>query len=250
MCYGIEDPLLECNQLKLLTMQNMAENYLTIINSEINGPFILVGYSFGGMLALEIAALHESTSENPYHLKGCILIDTWVVSCLSETKQIGLKNEVLLHCADQRKKTNISDNSSEILDALGKLCEHHQEIGFNYKPRKLSSTPVYLLKATILNEKFTEMHNQDENNFLLKFLDEKIIASEKVCATHYDILENVEKNFLAELFSNKVNEISKKNSIRLCRKSSLVEQSKFFTTPLNEIGDPNTFCSLLYPKVK
>lgn len=250
VCYGIEDPLLECNQLKLLTMENMAENYLTIINTEINGPFILVGYSFGGMLALEIAALHESTSENPYHLKGCILIDTWVVSCLSETKQIGLKNEVLLHCADQRKKTNISDNSSEILEALGKLCEHHQEIGFNYKPRKLSSTPVYLLKATILNAKFKEMHNQDENNFLLKFLDKKLIDSEKVCATHYDILENVEKNFLTKLFSNKVNEISEKKSIKVCRKPSLVEQSKFFTTPLNEVADPNTFCSLLYPKVK
>lgn len=57
-----------------------------------------------------------------------------------------------------------------------------------------------------------------------------------------DILENVEKNFLAKLFLNKVNEISEKNSIKVCRKPSLVEQSKFFTTPLNEIADPNTFC--------
>ncbi len=197
VCYGIKDPLLECNQLKLLTMDKMAENYHAIINTEIEGPFILIGYSLGGMLALEIAAQHESRSENPCHLKECILLDTWVVSYLSGPQQVELKNEVLLHCADQRKKINISDNSSEILNALEKLCEHQQEIGFNYKPRKLSFTPVYLLKAIILNEEFTEMHNQDENNFLLQFLDKKLIESEKIGATHYDMHRKCRKEFFS-----------------------------------------------------
>ena len=250
ICYGIEDPLLECNQLKLLTMEKMAENYRAIINTEIEGPFILVGYSFGGMLALEMAAQHESKSENPCHLKECILIDTWVVSCLSEDKQTELKNEVMLHCADQRKKTNISENSSEILYALEKLCEHHQEIGFNYKPKKLSYTPVYLLKAIIFNDKFTEMHNQDQNNFLLRFLDKKLIECEKVGATHYDMLENAEKNFLAEFLTNKVNQLNEKNSNKVTRKLSFNGQSKFFTTALNEVDDPKFPLLLLGSKVK
>lgn len=245
ICYGIEDPLLNNNLLKLLSMEQMARNYLAIINNEIQGPFILVGYSFGGMLALEMATQHEFKSENPCHLKQCILIDTWVVSCLSEDKQVELKNEVLMHCSEQRKKTNISENS-EILNRLEILCEHHQEIGFSYKPRRLSSTPVFLFKATIFNEKFKEMHSYDENNFLLKFLDSKLFKSEKINATHYNMLENVKNNSLAELFSNKINEIS--NVYIKVKKIDLGGHSSFFAAPSEDMNDPKFH--LHEPKIK
>lgn len=248
VCYGIEDPLLECNQLELLTMEQMAENYRAIINTEIEGPFILVGYSFGGMLALEMAAQHESKSENFFHLKECILIDTWVVSCLSEDKQVELKNEVLLHCANQRKKTNLSDEA--LMDKLEKLCAHHQEIGFNYKPKKLSSTPVYLFKATVFNKNFNEMGNQDQNNFLLQFLKKELVESKKIIATHYNILETVDKNSLAKLISNKINEITRKNSMKVNRKLSLIHQPNFFNTSLNEVEDNKLLSPLLGQKVK
>ena len=246
ICYGIEDPLLDSNQLKLLTMQDMARNYLSIIINEIQGSFILVGYSFGGMLALEMAAQNESTSENPQNLKFCCLIDTWVVSCISELKQNDLKREVLIYCKEQREKANFSENSSRILDALEKLCEHHQEIGFKFKPRKLTFTPVCLLKATILNDKFTEMHNQNENNFLLNFLDVEQFESRKINATHYDILEKVDENSLVELFSDKVNEFSSKKCLNnLDNKLGPVAQSKFFTTPLTAITNDSNFISTL-----
>jgi|GEM_PF-3009394 len=251
ICYGIEDPLLDSNQLKLLTMEQMAQNYLSIINNQIQGPFILAGYSFGGMLALEMAAQNESTSENPQNLKFCGLIDTWVVSCISELKQNDLKREVLIYCKEQRQKANFSENSSKLLDALEKLCEHHQEIGFKYKPRKLTFTPVCLLKATILNDKFTEMHNQDENNFLLNFLDKEQFEIREINATHYDILEKVDENSLVELFSDKVNEFSsKKCSNNFNKKLGSVGQSNFFTTPLNTINNDPNFSCLLKPKVK
>jgi len=246
ICYGIEDPLLDSNQLKLLTMQEMARNYLSIIINEIQGSFILVGYSFGGMLVLEMAAQNESTSENPQNLKFCCLIDTWVVSCISELKQNDLKREVLIYCKEQREKANFSENSSRILDALEKLCEHHQEIGFKFKPRKLTFTPVCLLKATILNDKFTEMHNQDENNFLLNFLAIEQFESRKINATHYDILEKVDENSLVELFSDKVNEFSSKKCLNnLNKKLGPVAQSKFFTTPLTAITNDSNFISTL-----
>lgn len=244
ICYGIEDPLLDSNQLKLLTMEQMAQNYLAIIINEIQGPFILVGYSFGGMLALEMAFQNESTSENPQNLKFCGLIDTWVVSCISELKQNDLKREVLIYCKEQREKANFSENSSGILDALEKLCEHHQEIGFKFKPRKLTFTPVCLLKATILNDKFIEMHNQDENNFLLNFLDIEKFESRKIHATHYDILEKVDENSLVELFSDKINEFSPKKCLNnFDNKLGPVAQSNFFPTPLIAITNDSNFIS-------
>jgi hypothetical protein len=159
-------------------------------------------------------------------------------------KQNDLKREVLIYCKEQRQKANFSENSSNILDALEKLCEHHQEIGFKYKPRKLTFTPVCLLKATILNDKFTEMHNKDENNFLLNFLDEERFESIKINATHYDILEKVGENSLVELFSDKVNEFSPKKCLNnLDKKLGPVGQSKFFTTPLNAINNDSIFIS-------
>jgi hypothetical protein len=232
-------------------MKEMARNYLSIILNEIQGPFILVGYSFGGMLALEMAAQNESTSENPKNLKFCGLIDTWVVSCISELKQNDLKREVLIYCKEQRQKANFSENSSKILDELEKLCEHHQEIRFKYKPRKLNFTPVCLLKATILNDKFTEIHNQDENNFLLNFLDKKLFEIREINATHYDILVKVDENSLVELFSDKVNESSSKEcSNNSPKKLGSVGQSYFFTTPLNAINNDPNFLSSIASKVK
>ena len=241
ICYGIEDPLLDRNQLKLLTMKEMARNYLSIILNEIQGPFILVGYSFGGMLALEMAAQNESTSENPQNLKFCGLIDTWVVSCISEFEQNDLKKEVLIYCKKQRQKANFSENSFKIMDQLETLCQHHQEIGFRYKPSKLTSTPVFLFKATILHDKFKEMHNQDKNNFLLNYIDENLFESTEIKATHFNILGNRE-NSLGEKLSNKINAYSREKCLRNSTKKlgDLVGQS-FFNTPLNAINNDSTF---------
>lgn len=264
ICYGIEDSVFSGNQIKLKTtmeeidevaeMEKIAAHYLSMIIDEIQGPFILVGYSFGGMLALEMAAKHEK-SENSKHLKQCILLDTWVVSCLSNSEKTSLKLEVLNHCAEQRNKIKFNENSSKLLDALKELCEHHQEIGFKYKPKRLESTPVCLIKATNCNEQFKEMHKQDKNNFLLNFLNEKLFEIEKINATHYDILENVEKNSLAELFSKKVNEIgAKKVSINTDEKQVAAVGLSSFFTPLNAIhNDPihnpsKLLCSFLGQK--
>ncbi|MEN9448237.1 MAG: hypothetical protein RJA25_1527, partial [Bacteroidota bacterium] len=170
-CYGIEDPLLHSNQLKLLSMEHMASNYYHEIINNLKTPIVLVGYSFGGLLACEIATLFEAKSENN-DLLEVVLFDTWVVSCASQITKGNLIKDVLIYCAKQREKANVDGNSAKMMEELEKLCEHHQEIGFKFTPKKLYSTSACLFKATILDDKFSDMNKQDENNYLLNFLDE------------------------------------------------------------------------------
>lgn len=205
-CYGIEDPLLTSNQLKLLSMEQMAQDYLSILANEIQGSFILAGYSFGGMLALEMAAQYQPKSENDLILK-VILFDTWVVSCASKDIKTKLKEEVLIFCDEQRKMTNVEENSSKLIALLEELCEHHQKIGFEYELKKNIFIPVYLLKAMTFNETFRKMNSQVESlqtkdNFLL--LEE--LLTQEIEATHFDILKAPDKNDVAKYLSEQINE--------------------------------------------
>ncbi|MGC1854709.1 MAG: HAD-IIIC family phosphatase [Candidatus Aquirickettsiella sp.] len=245
ICYGIEDPLLESSQLKLLSMEQMAQNYLSIILDGIPGSFILAGYSFGGMLALEMAAQYESISENDYLLE-VFLFDTWVVSCANEEIKIKLKHDVLIYCAEQRKQANVNDGSREMLTLLEELCEHHQTIGFEFKPKKLISIPVCLFKSTNLNNEFARMNMQDKSNFLLKFVEEKLFNIQEIKATHFDLLEAPANNYLNEFFSNQINETNKRIPSK-CSKLNKISMTLF--PPLSEINNDPQF-SCLKPRIK
>ncbi len=224
-CYGIEDPLLHSNQLKLLTMEHMASNYYYEIINNLKTPIVLVGFSFGGLLACEIATLFESKSENN-DLLEVVLFDTWVVANASDTIKEKLIQDVLIYCAKQREEANVNGNSAKMVRKLEKLCEHHQEIGFKFTPKKLYSTPVSLFKAINLDEKFSDMNKQDKNNFLLNFLDIKLFKKFEIEATHYDLLETPANNYLNEFFSNQINEINKRISSK-CSKLNKVSMTLF-----------------------
>ncbi len=245
ICYGIEDPLLDSNQLKLLSMHQMAKNYLAIIANEVEGPFILAGYSFGGMLALEMAVQYESRSEND-HLLQVILFDTWMVSYANEEIKEKLKQEVLVYCAQQRKEANIQDNS-DMICLLEKLCEHHQEIGFEFKPKKRIFTSIYLLKAITFNDQFKKMNSQDESNYLLTHVEE--LKIKEINATHFDMLKNPTSNSLVIHFSTKVNEINEKKCFnkhnKLCKAGSSIFRPLCVA---NMANDPKL--SSYQPKVK
>lgn len=246
ICYGIEDPLLDSNQLKLLTMEQMAQNYLSIINNQIQGPFILAGYSFGGMLALEIAAQYESILEND-HLLEVFLFDTWVVSCADEEIKMKLKHDVLIYCAEQRKQANVNDGSREMLTLLEKLCEHHQTIGFEFKPKKLISIPVCLFKATNLNNEFARMNMQDKSNFLLNFVNEKLFNIQEIKATHFDLLKS---DLIVEYLTAIVNERNLKRCPNKYDKKIIKGGKSMLFNLLDEINNDPKFSYLLKPKVK
>lgn len=238
-CYGIEDPLLHNNQLKLLSLEHMGKDYYHEIINKFKTPIILVGFSFGGLLAWEIAKSFETKAENN-NLVRLILLDTWVVSCANKENKDRLMKDVIEYCATQRKKVNLEGDLSDMVILLEKLCEHHQNIGFTFTPKTLLATKVYLYKAKALDAKFSEMNAQDKNNFLLRFIEPKLFEKCEIDASHYDLLENSDKNYLALNFSNLVEEInqeilSKKNTNLPCN-------SNFFHQPLAEINNPQFTC--------
>lgn len=250
-CYGIEDPLLASNQSELLSMEEMANNYYYEIIKDLNIPIVLVGFSFGGLLACKIAALFEAKENNA--LLEVLLFDTWVVSCASQATKNNLIKNVLLHCAKQREKANVDTVSSEVMRELKELCEHHQSIGFECKAPKLYSTPVSLFKATNLELEtdFNDMNKDEKNlkqsNYLLNFLDEKLFRKFEIPATHYDLLEAPDKNNLTEIFSKCINEINQK--ILLPYKLINSNRSVFFPL-LQTIENAHRLPDLLHMQLK
>ncbi|MFM2321867.1 MAG: hypothetical protein RLZZ225_20 [Pseudomonadota bacterium] len=213
-CFGIEDPVIQEAKIKALSMQEMATDYVERIKREINGPFILAGYSFGGMLALEMAAQLERQEARKVQndLLGVILLDTWVVSCASEGVKSKLKEQVLAYCAEQREKASRNQDRgqglSTSMDLLKEICSHHQEIGFVFKPEKIVRTFVCLLKATELSEEFLEMGVKERDNYLLNFIDKKLFKKQEIEATHFNLLENLS---LPSAFFEQVSELCQKS---------------------------------------
>jgi amino acid adenylation domain-containing protein/FkbH-like protein len=220
-CYGIEDPLILNNELKLCAMEAMAFDYLSIIKDEITGPFILAGYSFGGMLATEMAFQYERNPENKcLLLLEVILLDTREVSSASEEVKEKLKEKVLSYCEKQREKIRSKDKASDddLMKNLEELCNHQQAIGFQYAIKKLLRIPVSIIVAKNLNDKlFSEIPPKPYHQEIFE-----------VDASHEDMLENPDTNQVSLKFSTHiVDTINKKirnqhNNVRAC----------FFQNPL------------------
>lgn len=186
-CYGIEDSVTLDGKVKTLSIPQMAAQYLEYIQNEINNPFILIGYSFGGLVALEMAAQLESINKKNL---GIILLDTWVVSSADNDTQQSLRSEVLNYCEEIIKQgcTNKkAENVESLITPLIDQCKFYQEIGFKFSPTELVSTPVYLLQAKELG-KFLDIYKQSKSNYLDKFI--KNLSIIPVEGDHFNLLEN------------------------------------------------------------
>lgn len=75
--YGLQDPGISQNKLIFNSVASMAESYLTAIQKiQPEGPYCLIGYSFGGTLLYEIAKKIQDKNEK---IKLLCLIDSWPV---------------------------------------------------------------------------------------------------------------------------------------------------------------------------
>jgi acyl transferase domain-containing protein/thioesterase domain-containing protein/acyl carrier protein len=73
--YALQDPSLEKGTFLFNSLEEMASYYVTIIQAtKEHGPYILCGFSFGGMLAVEVARQLRNKGEE---VKPLILLDTW-----------------------------------------------------------------------------------------------------------------------------------------------------------------------------
>lgn len=206
-CYGIEDPIILERKVKKLTIPEMATSYLKYIREKIKGPFILAGYSFGGMIALEIAAQLEALNQPSL---GVILIDTWVVSCADEALKAALRSHVLEYCEEVIQNVNAKsrvDGVDNLIMAMMSQCIYYQQIGFEFEPKKLFSTSVSLFKAKD-TDKFKGMEEKTQCNYLEKFVESKNLVKHSVEGNHFNLLE--ESTNLAFLGKKIANYVEKK----------------------------------------
>ncbi|KAF2199798.1 hypothetical protein GQ43DRAFT_442160 [Delitschia confertaspora ATCC 74209] len=68
--YGVANPSLGASKAWAPSIEGMAEEYADAIRSKIGGPVIVGGWSFGGILAFEVAQRLGK------HVKGVVLIDS------------------------------------------------------------------------------------------------------------------------------------------------------------------------------
>ena len=75
--YGIQDPGISKKELIYKDINEMAENYfLEIKKIQPSGPYYLIGYSFGGNIALEIANLMEKQNDR---INLLVMLDSWSI---------------------------------------------------------------------------------------------------------------------------------------------------------------------------
>ena len=75
--YGIQDPGISKKELIYKDINEMAKNYfLEIKKIQPSGPYYLIGYSFGGNIALEIANLMEKQNDR---INLLVMLDSWSI---------------------------------------------------------------------------------------------------------------------------------------------------------------------------
>ncbi len=187
-CFGIEDPALSGHGKIQNSIQDIAKIYLDAIQAQIEEPVILIGYSFGGMLSLEIA--HQAERQHTHLIRGVFLLDTWIVSRLeNEDVREQIKQGVFELYAEieqeflKQKWVNI-----DLLERLAPRYKQLQELGFAFKPAPLTQTPVILFKASESKKLFSGM--QDEHNYLSSVVPEALLTKYSIPGEHMTLLEN------------------------------------------------------------
>lgn len=145
-CYGIQDPAIEdCDDLPYHSFEDLCHQYLNEIKKiQASGPYLLVGYSYGGNICYEIA--NQLNHQDKCYI---FLIDSWA-TLSSELKNYNTFRDSMLKTLE---RTSISLKSSgEIKNRLLKLSWERMLLMFNYIPPKTDLSLVLFKAVDILPE--------------------------------------------------------------------------------------------------
>ncbi|MBA2654577.1 MAG: amino acid adenylation domain-containing protein [Gammaproteobacteria bacterium] len=140
-CYVIEDASLMGREILWASIPQIATSYLQLIKQlkpDWN-QIILSGWSFGGMVAAEMALQNNLNKNTKIHVRSLMLLDTWVVSQLAPATKNNLKQKVI-----NQYYNNYKDQVEQFVMDIFKT---RQEQGFSYKPSQVITTPILLFKA-------------------------------------------------------------------------------------------------------
>jgi len=126
-------------QVRSESVTELAADYLSSICQTFpEGPYFLVGHSFGGMLAHEIA---NQLIEKKQKVAFVGIIDTWVASAMDISNRDKLKASFMVEF-----KTRYNEWLQQA-PVQEERVKHLQNIGFSHQPKKLRM-PIHLFKAT------------------------------------------------------------------------------------------------------
>lgn len=145
-CYGLQDPSIESTDTSFTSVEDMAHAYLQVIRSaHPNGPYWIVGYSFGANVAFEIVKQLEAAGEK---VQQVFLIDGWAISSKN------LKNYDEFQVAMQSTLNEMGANIPAFVNKQRLLSSAWQrmQLLFHYRPQKIHATIVLFKAKKILPE--------------------------------------------------------------------------------------------------
>lgn len=161
-CFIIQDPSIEANQILFDDIAIMAAYYNDLLLKQFrNKKFILAGFSFGGMLCLEMAAQLDRKQSGDL-IEAIISFDTWVVSDFLNIEAKEALKASIMQQYEKIMKNLISEN----IDPKPWMELYYyrlQDLGFSYRPSKINNK-VILFKAQQQLGEFSAL--QDSANFL------------------------------------------------------------------------------------
>ncbi len=143
-CYGIDNHNLNSNE-KIKNLNSLAKYYLNLIKkTQINPPFNLIGWSLGGIIALEIAAILERNGENRINV---ILLDTILPDKFINEFRAGIDNN---YATKSLRKHLISLGlETDYIERIISNAPVERNIGTQKISHYLQNTQVFLIKAML-----------------------------------------------------------------------------------------------------
>ncbi|MGV3740046.1 MAG: condensation domain-containing protein [Gammaproteobacteria bacterium] len=169
-CYLIQDPSVDAHQMLFDDIVSMATYYNHALLKQMQSkPCILAGYSFGGMLALEMVGQLER--KNLGHCVHSIFaFDTWIISNISdELDKANFKQQMSQEYERIAQQIRETQHTSE--SWMAKYYGQLQDLGMAYIPPTISKK-IILFKA--IQKIGAQARTWDQTNYLSAYTTQPI----------------------------------------------------------------------------
>ena len=186
--YGLQDPSIHTNRIIYRTLDAMINDYLNAIQkAQPIGPYCFLGYSFGGIIAYEIANKLKLKGEQ---IRFLGLIDSWAIHPDSLQKEALFKGHLMAEHPD-------------LSESIINLSWEREKLLLNHTLSKTEQEMV-LFKATDQYSDFKQ-YSTDKNGWEL-FNSGKIICH-SVTGTHQTIINNSNNEYMLNFIHKFTKEI-------------------------------------------
>jgi thioesterase domain-containing protein len=189
------------------SLEEMAAVYLEeIVKFQKTGPYTVIGYSFGGLVAYEMIRQLELRGED--HANQLIIIDTLLPKniqlnsdaeyiCTFFNRELDLSlqeleklshEELIKFFMVKAKNSRLLFKSSSQQEAayLFDTIKRNIALGRNYRVQPIDTQPIIILSGYVINEHQSIAQEADKWRQLLR----KKVAVYRTPTTHYNILRN------------------------------------------------------------